>query len=91
MRIKVLFFGPAHDTTGFDEEELDLAEGQTLSDLRRRYEARFPRLAEMSASCVVAVNQEVREANSCLEDGDEVAFLPPVSGGLDGVRDGRGI
>jgi MoaE-MoaD fusion protein len=89
MKLKVLFFGTAHDVTGFGEEQLEIADGQTLGDLRRRYNGRFPRFREMDGALVAAVNQEVREAAWPLADGDEVAFLPPVSGGHDGAGGDR--
>ena len=88
MKIKVLFFGLTHDLTGFDQEQVDLPEGERLDALCHRYERRFPRLREMAESLVTAVNQEVVERTWPLRDGDEVAFLPPVSGGApdaDGV------
>jgi len=81
MKIKVLFFGLTHDLTGFDQEQVDLPDGERLDALCRRYERRFPRLREMAESLVTAVNQEVVERTWPLRDGDEVAFLPPVSGG----------
>lgn len=81
MNIRVLFFGPTRDLTGIGEEQLELPEGGRLEDLWRRYEARFPRLAGMSDSLVTAVNQEIAARSHRLRDGDEVAFLPPVSGG----------
>jgi len=92
MNIKVLFFGAARDLTGFPEEQIDLPEGQAVSDLRRRYQAQFPSLEAMGVSLLVAVNQEFRPASWPLRDGDEVAFLPPVSGGHDGSasRNGSG-
>lgn len=83
MNVKVLFFGLARDVTGFGEERIELADGEALGALRGRYETRFPRLREMGGSLLVAVNQEVRERGWRLADGDEVAFLPPVSGGHD--------
>jgi molybdopterin converting factor subunit 1 len=83
MKIRVLFFGLAHDVTGFEEEQIELSGGEALSDLRRQYETRFPRLAEMGNSLLAAVNQEVCHESWLLRDGDEVAFLPPVSGGND--------
>ncbi|HEV2492727.1 MAG TPA: molybdenum cofactor biosynthesis protein MoaE [Terriglobia bacterium] len=89
MKIKVLFFGLTHDLTGFDQEQVDLAEGARLDDLCRRYEHRFPRLREMTESLVTAVNQEVVERTWPLRDGDEVAFLPPVSGGAPDTADGE--
>jgi MoaE-MoaD fusion protein len=81
MRIRVLFFGLAHDVTGFDQEETEAREGENLAALCRQYQTRFPRLAEMSRSLLVAVNQDISEPSRTLRDGDEVAFLPPVSGG----------
>jgi molybdopterin converting factor subunit 1 len=84
MKVRVLFFGASHDITGREEEQIELADGQALGDLRRRYESRFPKLAGMAGSLLIAVNQEVRGGSWPLADGDEVAFLPPVSGGHDG-------
>jgi molybdopterin converting factor subunit 1 len=81
MMIRVLFFGPTHDLTGFNEERVELPEGERLADLWRRYELRFPKLAQALPSLVTAVNQEIAEGSQPLRDGDEVAFLPPVSGG----------
>ncbi len=83
MKVKVLFFGPARDWTGFDREDLAIRDGATLDDLWRDYEGRFSRLGEMNGALVAAVNQEVADRSRILRDGDEVAFLPPVSGGSD--------
>jgi molybdopterin converting factor subunit 1 len=83
MRIDILFLGFAHDLTGFDHEQVDIAPGETVGDLQTRYESRFPRLREVAGSLLAAVNQEVAERSQILRDGDEVAFLPPVSGGAE--------
>ncbi len=88
MRIKVLFFGLTHDLTGIGQEQVELAEGERLDDLCRQYEGRFPQLKEMAHSLLTAVNQEVVARSWPLRDGDEVAFLPPVSGGAPGTGDG---
>ncbi len=82
MTVQVLFFGIAHDLTGLAQESVEVRDGQSLDELWREYEKRFPRLAEMAGSLVAVVNQETVERATRLEDGDEVAFLPPVSGGL---------
>jgi molybdopterin converting factor subunit 1 len=82
MRIKVLFFGFTHDLTGICEEQVELAAGQNLGYLKRLYEERFPRLSELADSLVVAVNQQIADRSFLLHEGDEVAFMPPVSGGL---------
>jgi molybdopterin synthase catalytic subunit len=83
MRINILFFGLARDLTGFDREQEDIAPGETVGDLQTRYESRFPRLREVAGSLLAAVNQEVADRAHILRDGDEVAFLPPVSGGTE--------
>lgn len=81
MKIHVLFFGLTRDITGFPEERFELPVGGQLGDLWRQYERRFPRLGELSGSLIAAVNQEVADRLRPLQEGDEVAFLPPVSGG----------
>lgn len=81
MKVKVLFFGMTHDLTGFAQEEIKIPEGESLDELWRRYQKRFPRLNELAGSLVVAVNEEIAESSRPLRDGDEVAFMPPVSGG----------
>jgi MoaE-MoaD fusion protein len=93
MKIRVLFFGLTRDLTGFDQEQLELSEGESLEQLWRHYESRFPRLREVAPSLVAAVNEEIAERSWPLQDGDEVAFMPPVSGGAseDFYRITRGV
>lgn len=79
--IQVLFFGLTRDLTGVDQERLEVAEGQRVEDLLRHYAGRFPHFAEMGSSLVIAVNREIVGGSWPLREGDEVAFLPPVSGG----------
>ena len=83
MRIKVLFFGFTHDVTGLREEQIELGEGENLQGLRRLYESRFPRLQELAGSLLFAVNQQIAGPLDVLHEGDEVALMPPVSGGMD--------
>jgi molybdopterin converting factor subunit 1 len=84
MKVNVLFFGIAHDLTGFAQEQVDLPEGEDLEGLRRLYETRFPPLVSFGGSLLLAVNQEIAKSSTPLRDGDEVAFMPPVSGGAGG-------
>jgi molybdopterin synthase catalytic subunit len=84
MRIKVLFFGVTKDLTGLQEEQAEFPEGLSLDSLWGRYAARFPRLDDLSSVLLMAVNQEIANRTRILQDGDEVAFLPPVSGGSGG-------
>jgi molybdopterin synthase catalytic subunit len=81
MRVRVLFFGQLKEIVGASEESAELSEGAKLEDLFERYNRRFPKFAEFRPSIAVSVNQEYADAKLALSDGDEVAFLPPVSGG----------
>ncbi len=81
MKVKVLFFGITHDLTGCAQEQVELPEGECVEGLRRRCESRFPQLLTVGSSLVLAVNQEIANASTSLRDGDEIAFMPPVSGG----------
>ena len=84
MRVRVLFFGMLKDLAGRSSEDCDLPEGTSLRAVFDSYATRFPRLAELSKSIVLARNQEFAEPSTALKEGDEVAFLPPVSGGSAG-------
>jgi molybdopterin converting factor subunit 1 len=84
MRVNLLTFGVLKDLLGGATEEVDLPEGATVADLLRILEQRTsnPSMgAKMWQSLAVAVNREYSSAAAVLRDGDEVALLPPVSGG----------
>jgi molybdopterin converting factor subunit 1 len=81
MRVRVLFFGQLKDITGVAQEDAELSDGARVEDLFERYGRRFPRLVEFRASIAASVNQEYATWRAPLSTGDEVAFLPPVSGG----------
>jgi MoaE-MoaD fusion protein len=81
MRVRVLFFGQLKDITGVAQEDAELSDGARVEDLFERYGRRFPKLAEFRASVAASVNQEYAGWRAPLSTGDEVAFLPPVSGG----------
>ncbi len=70
--------------TGLREDSVDVPDGGSAGSVFEHYSSRFPRLGEMSASIVLAVNQKFCAPSVPLADGDELAFLPPVSGGSDG-------
>lgn len=81
MHVRVLFFGQLKEITGVAQEETDLSDGARVEDLFERYGRRFPKLADFRASIAASVNQEYAAWRAPLTNGDEVAFLPPVSGG----------
>ncbi len=84
MLVKVLFFGVLKDLVGKAEESLDLPPGTTLGGLFARYSQRYETLNARRPSILFARNQEFATADTVLSDNDEVAFLPPVSGGSSG-------
>lgn len=81
MRIKVLFFGQLKDVTGLAEDVADVPPGATLGSVFEFYADRFPALGKHRSSTVMAHNQRFAGSWTALAEGDEVAFLPPVSGG----------
>jgi molybdopterin converting factor subunit 1 len=83
MEIQVRFFASLRDATGTDSLSVALAEGADLGALLTSIQKRLGAGAEpLTAENVrVAVNHELVTAGHVLKDGDEVAFLPPVTGG----------
>jgi molybdopterin converting factor subunit 1 len=84
MLIRVLFFGMLKDLAGRSTETVELPEGARVKDLLSHYAGQFPRLGEMLPALAFSVNQEYSRGDRLLRAGDEVALLPPVSGGLEG-------
>ena len=82
--IRVLFFGAIRDVVGAREDSLEVPPGSHLGSVFEHYAARFPKLKEMAGSTVLALNQQFSSPAAPVADGDEVAFLPPVSGGSSG-------
>jgi molybdopterin synthase catalytic subunit len=81
MRVRVLFFGRLKDIVGRGEEDAELPEGSRVEDLFARYAASHPALGGLRPAVAASVNQELAPWAARLGSGDEVAFLPPVSGG----------
>lgn len=83
--MRVRLFASYREAAGATEVELDLADGATVGDavaaLRRRYPAIQP--AGSDGALVVARNREYAARDAALAEGDEVALIPPVSGGAD--------
>lgn len=86
MQVRVLFFGQLREIVGVSEEYAELSDGARVEDLFERYGRRFPKLSEFRASIATSINQEYANWRSQLATGDEVAFLPPVSGGSGSSR-----
>lgn len=82
MRVRILFFGMLKELAGQASDTIDLAEGASVAEVLRHYESQIPRLKEAMSSLAVAVNQEYARPDTKLNAGDEIALLPPVSGGV---------
>ena len=79
--ITVLLFAAAREAAGRGRLEVPPTPGLTAAAVWERLVAEHPTLAPLSASISVAVNHRFRPQDTPLEPGDELAFLPPVSGG----------
>lgn len=79
--VKVLLFGAAADRAGTREAELDVEAGTTIGELWPLLAERHPDLSPMRDTLAFAVNGEYARMETGVSPGDEVAVLPPVSGG----------
>ncbi len=81
MRVRVLYLGMLKDIVGRDKEELQVPENSRVGDLFAELERRVPKLSDFRSAIALAVNYEYSDAATVLQERDEVALLPPVSGG----------
>ena len=81
MSISVHFYSYFHDLTGCAQTSETVAEGGTLADLLKIVFRRFPKLAAMERSMLVAVGVDYQPKDYILKNGDEVSLFPPVQGG----------
>lgn len=86
MKIKVNFFALYRERAGRRQTILDLAPGADVSQLVDEVRRLFPDLAPPAVNIVVAVNTEYAEPDVVLHDGDDIALIPPVSGGEDMIE-----
>lgn len=81
MRVTVQFYARLRDLAGCSEWTADVPAGVTVGDVWRASVEAYPALAIMSTSVSCAVNAEFARMDTTIRDCDEVAYLPPVSGG----------
>jgi molybdopterin converting factor subunit 1 len=85
MRVRVLYFGVLREMLGRSDEAMELGEGATVGELLRVLRGRASNESMANdrtwKGLAVAVNREYVGAETVLRGGDEVALLPPVSGG----------
>ncbi|HEX9067703.1 MAG TPA: molybdopterin converting factor subunit 1 [Ktedonobacterales bacterium] len=81
MRVTVRYFAALRELAGRPSEALDMPVGATAGAVRMALASRHPAMAGPLSACAVAVNQAYSDLERTLEDGDELAFLPPLGGG----------
>ena len=81
MRLRLRFFASAREAMGRPEMSLEVPAGCTVGELLGRLRAEYPAFAALPPNIMVSVNLEYRDPEHTLADGDEVGFIPPVSGG----------
>jgi len=81
VRVHIRFFAGIRETVGRPDVQLDLPPGATPEDVWRRLAVEFPALADRRPGLSAAVNRRYSAFDVVLREGDEVVFVPPVSGG----------
>lgn len=81
LTVTVLFFAAAADIIQRETVQLQLYEGVTLADLQQQLYSRWPELSQRLPTLMWAVNEQYATPQTILRAGDQVACIPPVSGG----------
>lgn len=81
ITVKILFFGAARDAAGSEEVDISIDSPVCVSGVKNAIFSRYEGLAPYSQSLMIAVNREYATNETAVVGGDEIAFLPPVSGG----------
>jgi MoaE-MoaD fusion protein len=90
MRVRILYLGMLREIAGCERESVELGDGVTAGALYEQLQQRFPKLRDFRGAIALAVNYEYSDGKAALKDGDEVALIPPVSGGSGAVPDSCG-
>ena len=79
--VQILYFARSRDITGRSSEQLTLPDSITTESVLSLLESRYPGLSELRGRMLVAHNQSYLEGEVSVGQGDEIALIPPVSGG----------
>ena len=81
MSIRVLFFASLADAAGGRERYVESGEATDVISIFNKFASEFPAMEGHRAAVLFALNSEFVRSDAPVRDGDEIAFLPPVSGG----------
>ena len=83
MQVQLLFFAQLKELANADSITLEISQGESVTDLLAKLEEQYPDLSKalLDQTAMVSINQQIAQWDSPLNDGDEIGFLPPVSGG----------
>jgi molybdopterin converting factor subunit 1 len=81
MHVTIRLFARLREMAGTGELAREIADDATASDAWMSLVREFPSMGDYSRNVACAVNEEYAQLSARLKDGDEIAFLPPVSGG----------
>ncbi len=81
MKVKVKLFARYREITNTKEIELEIQPGTTVAKLKKVLKDYFPQLKNLDNNLIIAVNSEFTEDNQILKENDQIALLPPLSGG----------
>lgn len=81
VSIRLKFFASAREIVGKKDLVIDIKRGSKAKDVLDRLMERYPDLKQLEDQLILAVNKQTGRADKMIEDGDEIAVLPPVSGG----------
>ncbi len=81
MNIHIRYFASLRETVGLGEEQLTIAEGERVANVRALLSTRYPNLQPILERSVCAVNRSYVPPETPLKDGDELVFIPPMGGG----------
>ena len=81
VRITILYFASVKDVTGIRMESIDLSKDTSIREMLSKISLIYPKLKHILNIIQISVNYKIVDLNTVLKEGDEVALLPPISGG----------
>jgi molybdopterin converting factor subunit 1 len=80
MKVNILLFGITRDLIGKQKLQVDVKDKTTVAEFKKRLQEDFPELSDLN-SIAIAINSEYASDSNILRSNDEIALIPPVSGG----------